>query len=66
MVQRLLKPKQIPDVKSALVMLTSREATLAEFHDQTGEEVVNDFTRRELMVSLVPKDVFTRLATCLC
>ena len=59
--QRLLKPKKIPDTESVSVMLKRWEPTLTDPYEQAGEEVMHDVTRRELMVSIVPEDVHSRL-----
>ena len=55
--QQLLRPRRIPDVKSVLVMLQQWESQITEFAAQSGEEVMNENTRRELMVSMMPSMV---------
>ena len=38
-----------------MTMLQKREVKLAEFAERTGDEAMNDTTRRELMISMMPE-----------
>ena len=43
---------------SALItMLKNWEVKLSDFYDRTGEEAMNDITRREVMISRVPPKI---------
>ena len=57
----LLHPPRIPDIKSVVTMLQRWEEKLGEFADRTGDEAMNENTKRELMISMMLDKVQQRL-----
>ena len=60
-VRRLINPPKISKVKDVIVSLQHWENKLLEVYDRTGEEVINETTKRQLMVNIMPDVIKKRL-----
>ena len=57
----LLKPPKIHNLKDVLVKLTLWETKLEEYTDQHGEDVMNEITKKEVFMEMLPDVLQARL-----
>ena len=51
----LIKPPKITNLKDVLVKLQTWGTKLEEYFDEHGEEVVNEITKKEVMMEMLPQ-----------
>lgn len=57
----LLKPPKIAHLEDVIVTLTAWENKIEEYYEQHGEEVMNEITKKEVMLEMPPSVLQDRL-----